>query len=274
MAIITISRQVGSLSHEIAPGLAKKLGWTLIDKETTKEALKKYDIGDEIIEKYDEKKPGFKDSFSLDNEKYFNYFKLYLFQRAVESKGCVFLGRGGAFLLRDVPGVFRIRLVASEKSRIERITDRYDCDEKEAKKIIMQSDRERTGFHKYYYREDWNDPESYDITFNTDLFTTDMIGKMVESMVKAYLKEAYRAEGRRILEDKLTAQRVIIKILYEENLPVHLLEVNVSDGLAELTGTVEVESIIESCTQAASRVSGINSIDNKIVFVSQYPPII
>ena len=273
MAIITISRQAGSLSREIAPALAKKFGWFYIDKNNILDALEKYNIDTEIIEKYDEKKPSFRDSFFLENEKFFNYFKLYFFEKAVENKGCVLLGRGGSFLLKGAPGVLRIRLVSSDETRIERLMHEFGYDEKEAKKVMKISDHERIGFHKYYYHEDWSSPESYDITFNTDYFSTDSVSTMLSALIESYLKEGYDAEGQKYLKNMLTAQKIIIRILYEKNIAVHLLEVEVEDGKATIAGTVEVDSMIDQCGKAA-KIAGIESVENNIVFISQYPPII
>ncbi len=273
MAIITISREAGSLSHEIAPVIAEKFDWFFIDKDKIKHSLAAHGINSEMFNKFDEKKPGLKDSFFLDNEKYFNYFKLYVFKKAVESKGCVILGRGGSFLFKDIPGVLRIRLIASEKLRIERTIEKLNVDEKEAHKIINLSDKERAGFHKYYYHEEWGMPGSYDITFNTDLLSTDMITNMLECIIETYLKDKYQEQGKDLLKNRYLAQRIIVKILYESNIPVRLLEVWVNNGVAHLQGTVEVETLIEECTKAA-KIEGIDSVDNKIIFMSQYPPII
>jgi cytidylate kinase len=274
MAIITISRQVGSLSHDIAAAIAEKFNWFYIDEEKLKDALsKKYNIDSKIIDKFDEKKPGLKDSFFLDNEKYFNYFKLYLFEKAYESKGCVLLGRGGASLLKDVPGVLRIRLVASEKNKIERTKQKYNCDSKEALKIMHTLDKDRAGFHKYYYHEKWGQPETYDIIFNTDFLTANTIGLMLEGIISTFLNEKYEIAGQTIINDRLIAQKIITKILYELNIPVRMLEVEIKNRTATLQGTVEIESLIEGCTNAA-KIEGVDNVENRIVFVSQYPPIL
>lgn len=273
MAIITVSRQRGSLSHEIAPGIADKLGYLCIDGDMIRTALEGYNIDMALLDKFNEKKPGFMDSFSVENEKYFNYFKLFFFEKAYSVKGCILLGWGGGFLLEGIPGVLRVRLVASEATRLERLMVEGNCDEKEAKRIMIQSDRERIGFHKYHYQKDWTNPESYDISFNTDSLSTDTIGIMLHDVISSYLKKEYKIEGKNILKDKLLAQKIIVKILYEENMPVHMLEVEVSGSSVTLTGTVEVESMKKKCTEVAL-IEGIDSIQNNIVFVSQYPPII
>ena len=273
MAIITISRQEGSLSREIASGIAEKFKWDYIDKANIEKVLEDgYGVSLKNFNKYDEKKPSIWDNFSHEYDKYYNYFKLYILEKAVKNKGCVFLGRGGAFFLQDIPGVLRIRLIASEETRITRIMERYKCDSKYAKKIMHQTDHDRSGFHKFFYNESWDDPSFYDIVFNTDKLTTDTIYSMVSGAIHTFVKEKYDKIGELSLKNLLLSQKIINSILYEEKLAVHLLEVEVKDGEALLIGSVEVESQIDQCEKAALQEPGIKSVTNKIVFMSQYYP--
>ena len=65
MAVITISRQLGSLGTEIAKGLNEKLQLNYLDKSKLETALvSEYGISGESIERYDEKKPPLWDIFS------------------------------------------------------------------------------------------------------------------------------------------------------------------------------------------------------------------
>ena len=62
MAIITISRQMGSLGDEIAKSVADKLNYEYIDKPEITEALADYGL--RVHEKFDEKGLSFWESFS------------------------------------------------------------------------------------------------------------------------------------------------------------------------------------------------------------------
>lgn len=273
MAIITISRQEGSLSREIAAAIADKHKWFYMDKAIIEKALVGYGIEPENFNRYDEKKPSLWDNFSLEYDRYYNFFKLYLLEKAYENKGCVLLGRGGAFFLKNVPGVLRIRLIASEENRIVRIMERFKCDEKYAKKIMHQTDHDRNGFHKFFYNESWEDPSLYDIVFNTDKISTDTIFSMIDGAIHTFVKEKYDKSGKSSLGDLLISQRIINRILYSDKIPVHLLEVEVNDGNVTLIGSVEIESLIDQCEKTAAKEAGVKSVTNNIVFINQYPPI-
>ena len=69
-----------------------------------------------------------------------------------------------------------------------------------------------------------------------------------------------------------SGQKLTIHLLYEEKIPIHFLEVDVQGDHVILMGTVEVQGLIEQAGVVASQYPGIRSVDNKIVFVSSYPP--
>lgn len=56
MAIVTISRQIGSLGDEIAKALADKLGYEYMEKSKISEVLTKLGFSVSDVEIYDEKK--------------------------------------------------------------------------------------------------------------------------------------------------------------------------------------------------------------------------
>ncbi len=94
----------------------------------------------------------------------------------------VIVGRGGHIILRDIPGVLRVRITASEEVRISRIMERFKVDVKEAERQVRQSDRDRARYLKHFYGADWQDPNLYDIMLNTDHVT---LQKAVELVIVA-----------------------------------------------------------------------------------------
>jgi len=56
----------------------------------------------------------------------------------------VILGRGGYWVLRDVPFAVRIRIIAPIDVRVERIMAREKTDKEMAVRLIRQSDKERS----------------------------------------------------------------------------------------------------------------------------------
>ncbi len=273
MAIITIARQEGSLSNEIALELASRLGCQCVANDLiVQELTTKYGIDEKAINKYDEKKPGLLASLTNQHDKYNNYFKLYFLEKAISSPKCILLGRGGAFFLRNVPGVLRIRVVGNENLRVRRMMKIKNIDEKAARKHVALRDNERAGYTRFFYNMSWDDPGSYDIVINTDNLTPDTIAAFLEGTINHYETEEYTEKLVTRLNELYIAQKLTIHLLYEEKIPIHFLEVDVQGDHVILMGTVEVQGLIEQAGVVASQYPGIRSVDNKIVFVSSYPP--
>ncbi len=85
-----------------------------------------------------------------------------------EAGEVVIVGRGAQVILRDTPGVLRVKINASEATRIQRVMERVNVDFKEAERQVQQSDRERARYLKHFYGVDWQDPTLYDLILNTD----------------------------------------------------------------------------------------------------------
>ena len=99
MAIITISREMGSGGIPIAHKVAEKLGYRLIDGEAIMAVAKEYGLSPEAVEQADEKPPHFVDT--LDSKQFLDLHLIELIILEAALKGNVVIyGRGGQDLLK------------------------------------------------------------------------------------------------------------------------------------------------------------------------------
>ena len=268
MAIITISRQEGSFNSEIAAEIAGNFKYPYFDRNIIEKALEDdYGLSAENFNKYDEKKPSLLDSYLHVYERYHNYLKLFMLNAAVENKGCVILGRGGAFIFENIPGVFRLRVIASEDTRINRIAAIHKSDRKQAEKFIHHVDHDRNGFHKFFYGKSWDESSYYDMILNTDKLKNKSVSEIITSAVKTYIADTDVKSSKSALIDLHLSQTIKTKILYTDKIPVNLLDVKVTGKKATLSGTVEVESRISECEISVKAVEGIEEVKNNLMFV-------
>ena len=82
MAIITISRQAGSLGDEIAREAAQTLGYEYIEKVQISEILSRLGFSLSEIDKYDEKKPSVWQTLSAQKDLFANYIKAAVYELA------------------------------------------------------------------------------------------------------------------------------------------------------------------------------------------------
>ena len=270
MGIVTISRELGSLGTEIADCLSESLQLTLIEKDTIEKKLVAFGFREEYLEMVDEKKPSFWIHFSAEKDKYVHYLKLLVYELAADDS-CIVLGRGGHYLFQDVPEVLKIRFTAPYNDRIARIQERYGGDESEAALLLKHSDKDRTGYHRFFFETSWNDPMYYDLFFNTHALSIPQICRIVKDAVAMLDEPAPSARRKKSLEELVISQRVVVAILYEHDIPVNFLSAGCENGVVTLDGYVSVMHYTSRCAEIAKSVEGVRSVVNNIVFSNTYP---
>lgn len=262
---ITVSRETGSLGDETARLLAEKLGYAFLDRIAMEKAVDDECFPDIPLERFDEHSPSFWENFTTGKDVYLDRLRTSMLQSAVTSNS-VFLGRGGQFILQGIPSIFRVRLIASHEVRVSRLTEILKCDRKTADRYCKRCDHDRNGFSRFFFGGQWADPASYDITLCTDALEAN---GATEIILNAYMASpASKEKKSRVLNDRLTAQKVRNRILYVERIPVDLLEIEASDGHVVIRGTVTVKENANRCEMAAASVEGVESVVTEVYFVN------
>ena len=190
MAIITISRQNGSLGDEIADALASRLGTTVISR---KYALDNFfgHINSGTLDRLNESAKFFATKLPGSEKTYADI----LFERirtiASESrdKDLVILGMGGSVLLSGFPGALHVRVTASETTRVNTISRKYRITADEAYEVLNIGDRKHKKFVRTLYGKDITSPEQFDLIINTDRLSVDeCVDAIVELARKNDLK--------------------------------------------------------------------------------------
>src|SRR6056297_2729173 len=101
MAIITISREMGSGGIPIAHKAAEKLGYTLIDGEMILKVAESYGLSPEALEKADEKPPAFVEKQDHEVEADLHQIELIILEYALKGNVIIY-GRGGQDLLQEI----------------------------------------------------------------------------------------------------------------------------------------------------------------------------
>ena len=263
MALITLSREEGSLSRQVGLALKEKLGYEFISGKTiNSEFPEMFNISRSQVEKFDEKAPGMLARLTNSYEKYNNYFKFYIFEKLLKNPNCIVMGRCGTFFLKDVPGVLRIRTVGSEDIRIKRIMERYQVDEHAAKKMVAHKEMERTEQAKYLYNATWGKPSNYDLSINTDKLSVDAVCAMVKGLIVELDKENYKEAQEKKLEELFISQKAVNTVLYEEKIAVNFLEVKIDNGKAVILGSTGTEDEIIKVGEIVKKVTGVEVENN------------
>ncbi|HEX9887657.1 MAG TPA: cytidylate kinase-like family protein [Longimicrobiales bacterium] len=172
MPIITISR--GSLSggRALAECLADRLGYPCVAAEIVRGAAAKLGVSMEDVQGKFETSPGLWARLVRDREKYVLAVRTALLEGCAEGS-LVYHGLAGQFLLRDLRGVLRIRLIAPLDVRLRTLTDHHRMGREAAEEFIRDVDNERRRWVRVMYGEDVESPALYDLTVNLRTLSLD-----------------------------------------------------------------------------------------------------
>jgi cytidylate kinase len=173
---ICFSRKIGGGALEIADLLAEKIYYRIVDRELLEHIAKDKDLSNKTVEFFDERYPGKMSELGsmIFGEKSFimsDYVKnlisaVYTFANMGST---IFVGRGTHLILpRD--RVFAVRIICSEKYRIDRLSKLLDLEEIEAEKLLRQIDLEQRAFFKKTFSRKDASPYEFDMVINTDFF--------------------------------------------------------------------------------------------------------
>ena len=205
MAVITISRQYGSLGDEIVAQVCERLEYRYFDKVLMAQVASEMGLSETEIVDFSEDDyqarsflerlfgrrkrhvvaaagTGTRNNAGatagvlkqLDEEKYIRMVRGTI--EAAHARGdVVIVGRGGQVILRDKPGVLHVRIEAPQDVRFSRVLNQpefsglmLDHGRYMAKEKVKERDRAAADYLKRFYNIDWSDPKLYHLVIDTE----------------------------------------------------------------------------------------------------------
>src|SRR5690242_21063559 len=173
MAIVTISHEIGAGGPEIGQQLADRLGYRYVDHELISNAATRYGLLEEKLSHLDESKPSLFERFDAETRRYITVIQTALYDFS-EQDNVVLMGRGGQWLLRGIPHVLRIRVMAPFDVRVKRLTKKLagpmgeQTNPRTVTELVRRDDAEKAGRMRYLYEVSITDPSLYDLVINTE----------------------------------------------------------------------------------------------------------
>ena len=116
MSIVTVSHEIGAGGPEIGQKVAERLGLHYVDQELISDAALRYGVLEEKLSSLDESKPSLFERFDAETRRYITVLQTALYEFA-ENDRVVLMGRSGQWLLRGIPHVLRVRVMARRQDR-------------------------------------------------------------------------------------------------------------------------------------------------------------
>ena len=191
--IITISREFGSGGRFIGEEVAKKLGIAYYDKNIIGQIAEKSGLSPEYIQENAElspKKGLFAYAFSgRDITGKSVEDMVYEAQRNIilelaEKEPCVIIGRNADYILKDRDDVLNVFIHGDMPEKIKRITGLYNVKEKEAVKMMADTDKRRRTNYNFYTDQNWGKASNYTLCLNRSQLGYDRCEMIIMECVK------------------------------------------------------------------------------------------
>jgi cytidylate kinase len=259
MAVVTISSEMGSGAPEIGALLAKRLGYRLIDREVITEAARRYDLREAKLADLDGRKPSLFQRFDVETRRYILGTHAALCEFA-EADDVVLMGRGGQWLLRTVPHVLRVRVVAPFEDRVERLARRagHDTPPRALVDLVRRDDAGRAGRTRYLYDVDIDDAALYDVVINTATLTVEGAVDLLTVLVQQP-ELATTPAGRALVSNRALSARVEVALATDSKTRKLAINVQSEDGVVTLEGASDLGYAVT----VARKVPGVTQVRSR-----------
>jgi cytidylate kinase len=202
--VVAISRQVGAGGAYVGQALARTMGVRYVDREILKEAASMLGRETAEIESLEERVSSVWSRMAgalawggpeatympptlpaLYEEDLFAIQARIISQIAAQEEA-VFVGRAATWVLRERADLLSVFLYAPEMVRAERVKREYDMpDLEEARKMVAQSDQQRSRFLQSVTGGSWLDVTHYHLCVDTGVVGLDETANIVAELAAA-----------------------------------------------------------------------------------------
>ena len=268
MAVIAMTRELGTLGKDVVAGLAERLGLEVIQHGVVERNIAETSgLPENKVHRFFEGEASLLERLRMDRRRMRCCTEQEIFELA--AKGNVLIrGWGSVYLLRSVPHVLSVRVCAPMEFREAVVMQRLGLkDRAAARREIERDDAAHNGAMQGMFGIDWTDPAHYTIVLNMARIPVqecvDCIVRLVQSPAFAETEES-KAE----LKDQLISARV------RSTLERHfggdagaLVETEVKAGQVILTGQMVDANYIAEAVRLVRSVEGVTGVKSHIVAI-------
>ena len=191
--IITISREFGSGGRFIGEEVAKKLGIACFDKNIINQIAEESGLSPDYIQESAELSPkkgilayalAGRDITGKSVEDMVYEVQRKVILELAEKEPCVIIGRNADFILKDRDDVLNVFIHGNMPEKTERICRLYNVSEKEAVKMMTDTDKRRMTNYNFYTDQRWGKASDYTLCLNSSQLGYDKCEEIIMECVK------------------------------------------------------------------------------------------
>lgn len=267
MAVVAMTREMGSLGKDVATVLADQLGLKVVHHELVEHDLaKRLGVPESTVHRYLEGGASLFERWKIDKQKLSRYTAEEILELAQQGN-VIIRGWGATGVLRHIPHVLRVRVCADMTFRERVMMERLGItDASVARREIERNDAAHAATVRGFFGVDWQNPLLYHLVLNTGGIPIETCVKIVRLLAESPAFQE-TVETRAALADKLLESR-IYAAFNDNNIGSPIISVAVVKGKVTLTGTTrgtsaDVEKLVRG-------LAGVGEVENNIVVLQRY----
>jgi hypothetical protein len=271
MTVIAMTREMGTLGKDVAREFARRNSYTVFHHELVESPgeRNRRDEESEVYRFLEGSEEGI-EAWRTNRAKGGYLTPEEVFEIAREGDALI-RGWGACRLLKSVPNVLSVRILAPMDFRINQIKLRLGVDERTAQREIERSDAAHGRTFLRFFDSDWRDPVNYDVVLNTAHMSP---GECADLLCAVAASPAFAEtdESRRVLEDRLLEARIATALQADQALGARgrHIRIGVQDLDVRLYGVVTDGLSRQRAEAVVKAQAGVRSLLNDIVRVGKF----
>ena len=264
MPMIAMTREMGSLGKDVAAGVAARTGKRVVYHEIIEPIANKMRLRKSHVERFLDGRSGLWEKLTTDKTSLSIFTADETFRFLRDGSTGVIRGWGAVHLMRTIPHVIRVRVCAPRETRLARMMERLETDDRaNVENEIQMSEESHTAITKRHFGVNWRDPELYDVVLSTERLSVDECVEEVGGMMK---KRCFQEtpESMRMVDNLAQEWSVRSALRRDERTTASSFTVECADGVARLLGVVDTQAQSDAAADVARSVEGITRVDNQL----------
>jgi cytidylate kinase len=262
MPLVAMTREMGSLGMDVARILESELKVPLVYHEMINNLADKMRLRKSHVIRLLGGRANLLERLTADKTSLSIYTADEILQ--VASKGAVMRGWGAAHLLRPVKHAIRVRVCAPFEVRVKRMMSRLDTDDREAvAEEIRNSDEAQGAITRRHFDVDWQDPEGYDLSLNTERMS---IERCADEIIQLSKQPEFSEtdESRRALADLALQASIRAALRADPQTRALSFAVDSDSAKVRMRGIVETREESNSAVRVVMGVPGVMAVKNEL----------
>lgn len=273
MAVIAMTREMGTLGKEVAQGLADQMGLKVVHHELVEHGLAgRLGMPESAVHRYLEGSASLLERWKIDSTRLSRYTAEEILELTREGN-VVIRGWGATALLREVPHVLCVRVCAPMAFRERVMMERLGIKEASVvRREIERSDAAHARTIRGLFGLDWENPLLYHLVLNTESVPVEACVKFVRLLAESPAFQETE-DSRSALADKLleTRVRTLLTDRYGAGAGITGLEASARKGKVTLNGVTFQSELVAEAEQLVRGVAGVTEVANCIIVVQSRP---